>query len=269
MPLGILAVSLALVLAACVQIEVESEFESDGSARHSIASSIDRSFMDDEMMGGELDGELDFDEIEREGEEAGFDVERIDTADRIGVRLSTEVDDNEDLGDVLNDLFAATGGEGPPVDGFSGGFTESGGGFGGSTYRFELTVDGTALFDDGLDDDIDDEMDMDMGMDMMRQFINMTYTVSMPGELTDHNGSELGTNRVQWEIPFEGTETFFAESEDGSGIPIALIVGIGIGVIALVLIVVGAVFLMRPKTAPAQPEPSSESGHDQPESNQG
>lgn len=251
---GMLTISMALVLAACVQIEVESEFESDGSATHSLSSSVDRSFMDDEMMGGELDGELDFEEIEREGEAAGFTVEQIDTADRLGVRLSTQVEDNDDLGEVLNELFSAQGGEAPPVDGFEGGFSDDGG-FGGNSYRFELTVDGDALFEgefgDDLDDEVDDEMDMDFGPDMIQQFLNMTYTVALPGEITDHNGTDLGGGRVQWNIPFEGTETFFAESEDGSSLSLALIIGIGIGVIALALIVVGGIILMRPKTAPS------------------
>lgn len=251
---GVLTISMTLVLAACVQIEVESEFQSDGSATHSLSTSVDRSFMDDQMMGDELDGEFDFEEIQREGEAAGFEVEEIDTADRMGVRLSTQVENNDDLGEVLNDLFSAQAGEGPPTDGFEGGFSDEGG-FGGSNYRFELTVDGDALFEgefgDEMDDEVDDELDMDFGPEMMRQFLNMTYTVALPGEITDHNGTELGGGRVQWNIPFEGTETFFAESEDGSSLSLALIIGIGIGVIALALIVVGGIILMRPKTAPS------------------
>lgn len=253
--LALLVTSMALLLSACIQIDVESEFEADGSGTHSIETTIDRSIMDDEMMGAEFDEEgFDFDEVREEGEAAGFEVEEIDTADRVGVRLTTHVDDNSDMGDVLNDLFTATGGEGPPVEGFEGSFTESGGGIGGSNYRFELTVDGNALFEDefagDMEDDLDDGMDMDFGPDMLRQFMNLTYTVSMPGEITDHNGTDLGGGRVQWDIPFQGSETFFAESEDGSGLSLALILGIGVGALALVLIIVGGIVLMRPRKAP-------------------
>ena len=259
--LGLLTVGmvLSLALAGCVQIEMESDFESDGSATHSLSTAIDRSFLDDEMMAGELEGELDFDEIEREGEAAGFDVERIDESDRVGVRLSTQVDDNSDLGDVLNDLFNATADEIDQVDAFSGSFTESGGGLGGATYRFELTVDGDALFDDG-EDEFDDELDMDFGADMMRQFIDLTYTVSMPGEITDHNGTELGAGRVQWQIPFQGSESFFAESEDEGGLSLALIGGIAVGLLAVILVVIGAFVLMRGRSAPTQPAGAAPTG---------
>jgi hypothetical protein len=257
---ALLAIALAFALAACIQIEVESEFESDGSGTHSLTSTIDRSIMGDEMLAGELEGEIDFDEARRQGEEAGFEVEEIDTADRIGIRLTTSVEDNSDLGEVLNQLFAASSGEGPPVDGFSGGFSESGG-FGGSTYRFELTVDGDALFEEEFDDEVEDELDdefgMDFGPEIMRQFLDLTYTVSMPGEITEHNGRELGAGRVQWDIPFQGVETFYAESEEGSTFSLALIIAIGVGVLALALIIVGGIVLMRPKKTPEHPAESS------------
>lgn len=249
----LLVVALALVLSACIQIDVESEFESDGSGSHSIATSVDRSVMDDEMMGAEFDEDgFDFDEVREQGEAAGFEVEEIDTADRVGVRLTTQADDNSDLGSVLNDLFAASGGEGPPPEGFSGNFSESDGGIGGSSFRFELDVDGDALFEDEFAGDVEDDFDgeMDFGPDMLRQFMNLTYTVSMPGEITDHNGTDLGNGRVQWDIPFEGSETFFAESEGSSGLSLGLIIGIGIGALALILIVVGGIVLMRPKKTP-------------------
>jgi hypothetical protein len=245
---GTSALVLGLVLSGCIEVAIESEFESDGSARHSLSTTVDRTMVDDEMLGGELD----FDEIEQGAHDAGLDVDRIDETDRVGVRMSIDVDDNEDLGEALNRLFNAMESDGPEVRAFSGSFTESGGGFGGTTYNFELTVDGDALFEDE-EDEIDD---FDMGMDMMRQFINMTYTVSMPGDITDHNGTDLGGGRVQWELPFQGTETFSAESEEGSGFPLVLIIGGGVGFLAVILVIAGGVLLMRGRTAPVSQSPS-------------
>jgi hypothetical protein len=256
-----LLIMLSFILSACIQVEVESEFESDGSAIHLVSTTIDRTFIDDEMIAGQLDGEFDFDEIEREAEDAGFNAERIDTAERIGVRISTYVEDNENLGDMLAQLFEAAGGEGLSeglsIDGFEGSFTASSG-LGGTRYRFELTVDSGALFDQGeFDDELDDEFEMEVNMDMLRGFMNLTYTASMPGEVKEHNGTELGGGRVQWDLPFEGTHTFYAESEDGSGFSIALVLGIAVGVLALILIIVGAVMLTRGQKSPTLAEPNS------------
>lgn len=259
-----------LILGACLQIEVESDFRTDGSARHSIETSIDRTLLDDPMISDEIGGPLDFSAAQQQGEAAGYDVEVIDTASRVGVRLSTEVDDNSDLGDVLGDLFAAAGNDSPPEGGFDGSFSESSS-LGSTTYRFDLAVDGNVLFeneqdlfggdaDEELSPDVEDEIgdelggefdfDLDSGMDMISQLMNVTYTVSMPGEVTDHNGSSAGPNRVQWEIPVSEAETFFAESEEGSSFSVWVIVGIILGIAALGLLIAGGYVLMKGQKAP-------------------
>ncbi len=278
--------TFALILSACMQIEVESDFQADGSARHSIETTIDRTFLDDPAISDEIGGPLDFSEAERQGEEAGFDVEVIDTASRVGVRLSTDVEDNSDLSDVLGELFAVAGSDSPPEGGFQGSFTESSS-LGSTTYRFELTADGDALFEnqqelfngdpeDELGPDLEDELgdefsdefgdqfdfDLEPGLDMFGQFVNMTYTVSMPGEITEHNGSSAGPERVQFEIPLSGSETFFAESEEGSGMSVWVIVGIILGLAALALLITGGFVLMRGQKAPdlsSEPPRSNES----------
>jgi hypothetical protein len=266
----ITVIVFTLILGACLQIEVESDFRTDGSARHSIETSIDRTLLDDPMFTDELGGPLDLSRAQEQGEAAGYDVEVIDTAGRFGVRLSTDVDDNSDLGDVLSDLFAAVGNDSPPEGGFAGSFSESSS-LGTTTYRFELTADGNRLFENEQDlfageaddelapeveeelgDEFGDEFDFDLepGLDMFSQFMIITYTVSMPGEITEHNGSPAGPNRVQWEVPISGSETFFAESEEGSGFSLWVIVGIVLGVMALGLLIAGAYVLMRGQKAP-------------------
>lgn len=236
-----------LALSGCVQIDVSSEFDSDGSGVHALSTTLDQSMVDDEMLGGELD----FEEIEENAANVdGVDAERIEDGDRVGIRISTEVEDNEDLGAALNELLTAMDPEAPTMDAFSGSFTESGG-LGGTTYEFELTVNGDELFDDGSDE-LDDEMDMEFDANMMRQFIDLTYTISMPGEISDHNGTEIDGNQVQWELPFEGSSTFSAESEEGGGLSFALIIGIGTGTLALLLLAVGGIFLLRSRSTPAR-----------------
>jgi hypothetical protein len=248
---------LASVLAACVQVDIESEFDSDGSGSHGVALSADRTFLDEQMIGDELETALDFDLIEQRAEEDGFQFERIDTIERLGVRVWTQVDDNSDLGNVLTRLLETSGSDAFPFSAtFDGGFSQSSG-IGGSTYRFELTVDSQLLLestDEELDEDfeqeIESEFDIDFGPEMLPQFIDFSYMVNMPGEVTDHNGTELGSSRVQWGLSLDGTQTFYAESEDASGFSIALIIGVAIGALALVLLIVGGIALTRPKKAP-------------------
>jgi hypothetical protein len=251
------AVTLTLTLAACVQVDIESDFDSDGSATHAVTLSADRTFLDDQMLSGELEATIDFDAIEQQAEAAGFQFERIDTNDRLGARVWTQVDDNSDLGSVLTELLETSGGDIVPLEAsFDGGFSESGG-LGGSTYRFELEAD-TRLtlgqendaIDDEIEEDIEDEFDIDLGPEMIPQFIDFSYIVNMPGEITDHNGTELGSGRVQWDISFDGPQTFYAESGNDSGFSVALIIGVGVGVIALALLAIGGVMLMRGKQAP-------------------
>jgi hypothetical protein len=251
------AVTLTFMLAACVQVDIESDFDGDGSATHAVALSADRAFLDDQMLSREIDAAIDFDAIERQAQAAGFEFERIDTTERLGARVWTQVDDNRDLGSILTELLEASGGDIIPLSAtFDGGFTESGG-LGGSTYRFELNADTRLLLgqaEDGIDEeieeDIESEFDVDLGPEMIPQFINFSYIVNMPGEITDHNGTELGSGRVQWDITFDGPQSFYAESGNGSSFSIALIIGIGIGVVTLILIVIGGVMLMRGQKAP-------------------
>jgi hypothetical protein len=264
----VLIFSLSVLATACAQVEIVSEFEPDGSAMHSITATVDRTLLDTNILGGEVDEILDFDAIERQAESMGFSSERIDTSERLGIMVSRHVEDNSDLGEALNELFPPAIQAILPVGRFEGSFTEAGN-LGSNEYQFEMTIDsGDSL--EGLLDEIEDdrvglsepstedqpetsigsEFDMDLDVTSVEQFLNLTYTAGMPGEITDHNGADLGGGRVQWDIPLQGQQTFFAESQEGTTFSIALIVGIALGVLTLVLLIAGGVILMRGKRMP-------------------
>lgn len=243
-PRFVLLLATGLLLTSCFDVALESEFNEDGSARHVYQSTIDKEALAEfGEMGEEMDPEEDFDEAEEEARELGYEVERIDTDQHIGIRLSKTVEDNQNLGQVLNDMFSAGGEE--EVDAFSGTFAQDD-----DTHTLNITLNSTDL----LGDEAETE---GVSPAMLSGFITMTYTVSMPGELDEEetNGDVLADGRVQWDLPLSGTHNFIAVSEtegDGAGLLLWVVLG------ALLLAFVGgaallALFLiMRNRKAAAQ-----------------
>lgn len=223
-----------LLLSSCINMAVESEFNEDGSARHTYRVTIERAMLDQfSGMGleGDFDLDTDFQEAEEAARELGLDVERIDTDDEVGLRLTLEVDDNSDLGQVLNDLFSAGAEGGEVITAFSGAFSQDG-----DTNSLNLTIDGAAL--------MGEEMETEgISADMLGNMITMTYTVRLPGEINQEEttGRILPDGRVQWDLPLSGTESFIASSQSessGSSAGTILLVGF-----LLLLFIGGAVGL--------------------------
>jgi hypothetical protein len=253
-PVWIIAVGVVLamtvLLAGCIEVAVESEFDSDGSARHSIAMLVDRSLADDPTFSEELD----FEEMQQEARDAGFEADLVETDQQVGVRMFRDVSDNEDLGTVLNALFSSIDTETPPADAFSGSFTTSGGGSGRATrHSLTITVDADALF---AEEEAEIADDLDFPPEMMRQFFNITYAAVLPGEIVDHNGQLIGSSRVEWNIPFEGVQTFQATSEEGGSVGILLIAGAAVGALALLLVAIVGVLVMSQRRRTVEPMPS-------------
>ncbi|MFW6074328.1 MAG: LppM family (lipo)protein [Chloroflexota bacterium] len=229
--MALLAAIIALI-AGCVTVDVESEFEEDGSATHTMAVTIDTSMFGEEMA-GEFEPEEDFDELEDAAAEEGFRVEQIQDGDIVGVRISTDVEDNSDLGDVINDIFNAQAEEGEVIDAFSGTFERDG-----DDYRLDLTVDGDELLQ-GAGEGMDGGGELE-GLDMST-FFEMTYVASLPGEVDEDetNGRVLDDGRVEWELPVSGSETMTAvSSTGGGGSNLALFLVIGIIILGLLAAVV-------------------------------
>lgn len=242
-PALMLLLAAGLLFSSCFTVALESEFEEDGSALHVYQATVDREAMDDfGDFGDEFTPEDDFDETEAEARQLGYDVERIDTDSEIGIRLSRTIEDNANLGQVLNDIFTAGGDE--QVTAFSGSYTQDG-----NTHRLDLTVSGDGLFGEELDEE-------GISPAMLSGFFDMTYTVRMPGELNEDetNGRVLADGRVQWDIPLTGTQSFIAVSEtEGDGASVLMWVILGLLLLAFIggAVLLALFLLLRGRRAPA------------------
>ena len=242
----VLLLAAGLLLASCFTIEFESTFDEDGSGLHVYQATIERDAMDEfGGMGDEFELDEGFDESEETARMLGYDVERIETDEHIGIRISRNYEDSENVGQILNDLCAVGADE--STSAFTGTFTQDG-----NTHTLNVTASGTELFGEELDEE-------GLSPAMLSSFFTMTYTVRMPGELVEDetNGRILDDGRVQWDIPLTGSQTFTAVSEtEGDGLStliILLVAGLlvvfigGAGLLALFL------FLRSRRTQPAAP----------------
>lgn len=255
LPKLLVLLCLGLLLSSCVTMAVESDFAGDGPATHSMTFTIDTSSLG--SLGQDVDPTEGLDEAEDAAVAEGYRVEQIRDGDIVGLKISTDVEDSSDLGQVLNDLYNAQDTEdgGDPIQPFSGTFSEEDG-----AYRLELTVNGDELVQGAGEDLGEGQSPEDFGFDLATIF-EMTYTANMPGEVDEDetNGEILDDGRVQWELPLTGVETLTAVSsgdDDDSNMLIWLLVG---GIILLGLIGIAAVafviFMGRRKSAPAAAGP--------------
>lgn len=253
--------ALGLVISSCVTLTAESEINDDLSGTHTLTVTMDRSAL--ESLGEEFNPDDVQEEITPDNVPEGYEVEVIDTEDEVGSRISTTVEDSSQLGDVLNDLFNAGDPEAERVEPFSGTLERDG-----NTYRMNVTVDGDVLAQSG-EDDVGGE---DAGFDM-DQILDMTYTISLPGEIQETTGTELEDGRIQWELPTSGVldMTAVSETESDSNLLLWLAVGgvgllVLIGLAALIILVVLAQRKPAPATAappaaPADYDPHSTPSH--------
>jgi hypothetical protein len=243
---------LAALLGGCIEVRIESVFEDDLSARHALQTTIERAGLDQlAAMGGEdFDPFEDSAEIESEAEAAGLDYEQIDTDEHVGWRVSKRFDDSSDVGATLNEMFADSDPEAESVNTFSGTIEKDG-----DTYRLNLTVNSDDVFEDQ-----ESEAD-DLGMDPADLF-SFVYIVTMPGEVTETNGTRVGDNQVRWDLPITGATTLTAVSQaSGSGGGSGTIILIAI-IAAVVLAGLAALYFLtqrrqQPAALGASPAPAT------------
>jgi|GEM_PF-6734871 len=227
----VLSLVLALFLTGCVHIELESAFDSDGSALHAFKTTMEREGIEQLGSFGGDDGELTFDPNEgrEEAEAAGFTFESIDNDDEVGSRISKRYEDGEQVGVAFDEMFASSTDEGvdPPLGAVSGTFVKDG-----DEYRLNLTIDSDILFADTPASGEEAEEFEGFGLGSLDSFFEITYTATMPGEIKETNGTDLGDGKVEWELPLTGLTEITAVSSEGSsgGIGGLLIIG---GLVAL------------------------------------
>ncbi len=236
----------AVFLAGCVDANLESEFNEDGSAVHAFQATIEREGIEQlESMGGEMTTTFDPEDGREQAEAAGFDFTPIDTDDAVGSRVSKMYDDGQNVGAAFDDMLVATADEGTasPVGAVTGTFVKDG-----DEYRLNLTINSDILFaNTGVTEDSEDVEDLGFGD--LESFINITYAATMPGEITETNGSDRGDGKVEWDLPLTGTTEVTAVSkveESGGGALIA-IVGL-VGLLAIGAIVGGYLFTRKAPT---------------------
>lgn len=235
---------VAILLSGCVELKLESEFKDDGSAIHSVETTIERDSFDQlaAMGGEEADMFSELDATQDEAEAAGFTFEKIDNDEKLGSRISKEYDDGHDVEAAFNEIFEVNADEGGDVS--TGGITgtyESDG----DEHRLDLTVDSGILFPDG-----GEAAGAQFGD--MSEMVTITYTATMPGKIKETNGEKVDDNTVRWELPLTGSTEITAVSEGsggGGGSNIVLFALIGL------LLIGGAVaaylFTQRRRPAPA------------------
>lgn len=252
---GLALLLAAFALTGCITMDVESDFNEDGSATHSMAITIDTSQLGD--LGEEFNAEEGFGELEEGAAQEGYQVENISEGDILGVRVSRDVDDSEDLGQILNDLFNAGTETGQEANPFSGAFERDG-----DDYRIDLTVDGDILNQgagEGMSEGGGEDMgDLGFGLD---QILEMTYTARLPGDIDadETNGTVNDDGSITWDLPLSGQETLVAQSSSGGGdsnLVLLLVIAGGIVLGLIALAAVGFVVFMNRRT-PAPGAPSA------------
>lgn len=251
--LGVLLV--ALLLGGCVEVQMESEFNDDGSARHVLVTTIDRDGLDQlESVGGEGTTTFDPEQGREQAEAAGFEFTPIDNDEKVGSRIAKTFENGEQVGAAFDEMFNAFATEGstPAIGAVTGTYVKDG-----DEYRLDLTINSDILFEDsGATDEA-----ADSGFGDLSSFIDMTYVATMPGDIKETNGEDLGDGKIQWELPLTGTTEITAVSETGSGGSAGMIAVIGLVALLLVGGLVGGYLFTRRRTpAPAstpvaQPSP--------------
>lgn len=220
----------AMLMSACVDIEVASEYREDSSASHVVQLRIehvpaDRSESDD------LNAVLR--DLEQRSIDSGLAFERIDESGLTTVRITAETDEGQEAGAALNSLINATGINITPgvTAPFRGTFSRETGAIGGSSYHLDLAVDGGLLFDSVVTDRFSGTPAE------QRSAVSMTYVATFPGDVTATSGEKVNDRSVRWDIPFEGETDLSATARTGGVGAAALFIVVGIAAAIVILIV--------------------------------
>lgn len=249
-----------MVFAGCLSLETRVDIDADGTADLGLTVLVDlgaiRTF--GEMFGEDLsdlealDGPDLVEEI-TEGENpcddigdvpnTGVEVEEVRDGDRRGITCTVR---NVPIAEFSN-LDADDG----------------------ASFEIRQDAEGTSIEirfpTEGLSQDTDDLGAM-LGL-TFEELFDLTFVVSAPGRLVEHNGTSTSGSTVTWQIttnaPFlVGDDAVmtaewsgFAESSDDGGLPLVLILAVILG---LIVVAVAAVLIARStKSGPSPSEPAA------------
>lgn len=280
---------LALALSGCVSMTMESTFNEDGSARHSLRTTIEKDALEqlEEFTSDFSEGFEDTDATPEPGaddesddpadtfdlsdeevqalEDAGFSVEEIDTDEEVGVVISRDFPEGTSLTDAFNELMRANSEDDSdiPLGAIDGFFNRDG-----DTWTLDLNIDSDRLLESTEEatgtepeEEAAAEATIDTtipGMDFESMGIDfdIEYIANFPGTITETNGDidDDNDSRVTWELPMTGNTTLNALVNANSGGAggdgrLPWIIG---GIVAVALIGVLAAFMIsRNRNQPA------------------
>lgn len=150
---------------------------------------------------------------------AGLTVDRIDTTDMLGIRLSNTTDNAVDTGAALNTLLNTLLPDTDlgPIAPFQGTFQRETEAVGENEFELQLTVDGDLLLQT-VQAQAPGNRQLSTP-DGAREVIAIDYTATLPGEVKETNGATIDNNTVRWGIPLGGITTIDATSTIGKETP--------------------------------------------------
>ncbi|MDO9445729.1 MAG: hypothetical protein Q7K37_10485 [Dehalococcoidia bacterium] len=245
-----LAVSLvALLSAACITAEIEIRVNDDGSGTSTVVFTFDRVALEALAQGEEIPNFAD--EVDTSTLPEGATVEPIDTETSLGVKVTVPFPAGSDVGQAIEDTFAAVGGEdGAFLTGEDGVFESFTLHQEGDLWLFSAT---TAV----PDMDGEDAGDLALAATMLKD-AKLFIRIALPGKVTEQNADTVETDgALLWDLPFLATtsRTLSAQSDvSDPGISVPLVTGIAIAV--LVIGGLGfAAMRRRSASAPAEAAP--------------
>lgn len=224
----------AVILSACVDVEVLSEYRLDGTASHTVNIEIDHTAADG-VRPEDIDTILAT--LEQRSADAGLEFERSETAGVTTVRMSGTTAEGEEAGAAINGLLNATGLSASPgiTAPFRGTFTRETGAIGGSVYTLDLEVDGEILLD-SVAVNLLGRSDAER-----REAVSLRYVATLPGDISSTSGEKLTDDTVRWPVPFNVVTELDATSRTGGTGSVALFIIGGI-IVAIVMLIIAIGF---------------------------
>lgn len=232
------AVSLALALSACVNVDFGSTFAVDGTASHRLAVVFQRDLLEPTEV-ARLTTEIA--QAEQRMTDDGYDVQRIDSATQFGLRAARSSGDASNVATELNSLVNSllNRADSGPIAPFQGAYSRSNPAVGGNKYHLALTFDGPTF--KAAIEALMPPSRQPQSPSALTDAVTVTFTATMPGGLRDSTGQTVSEGTARWTLSLDEPTTITADSSVGKDTPwalaaLAILVAVGVIVVSSVLI---------------------------------